>query len=123
MRGVPQQHTYWMCCHYARQHSHIIFDDYTLELFEVDGGLNQGNPHSSFTYLVYNSGLVEIPHLNKDGTTVVIYVDDDMLIMTRQNFRVTHTKITDIIQRPQGISTWATHHNTHFGLAKCQLLN
>ncbi|KAJ6571046.1 hypothetical protein B0H10DRAFT_1964478 [Mycena sp. CBHHK59/15] len=48
----------------------------------------------------------------KKGKAVVIYVDDDMLIMTRQNFRVTHTKITDIIQRPQGISTWATHHNT-----------
>ncbi|KAJ7706760.1 hypothetical protein B0H17DRAFT_846709, partial [Mycena rosella] len=79
--------------------SRIVFDDFTSEPFEVDGGLDQGDPHSGISYLIYNSGLAAIPKPT-NGEHGVIFVDDNTLITTGADFHVTHRKLRDIIQRP-----------------------
>ncbi|KAJ7631766.1 hypothetical protein B0H17DRAFT_884440, partial [Mycena rosella] len=100
----------------------LAFDDFVLELFEVDGGLDQGDPHSGFLYLVYNSPLTEIPQVMRGGASVV-FVDDDTLITTGCSFKATHRKICDMVQQAGGANEWANSHNVFFSPPKYQLLD
>jgi hypothetical protein len=120
MRGVPWQHTDWLMRRYAGCTSRISFGDYTSDAFAVQGGLDQGDPHSGFAYLIYNSDLAEIPKVSK-GEAGVVFVDD--LITVADTFKETHKKIRSIIQRPHGIKEWAKDHNALFGPAKYQMLD
>lgn len=122
MRGVPVEHTDWLQRRYASRRSQISFGDFMSEPFDVDGGLDQGDPHSLFAYLVYNSRLAEIPRPQK-GEAGVVYVDDDTLITVGRTFKITHKKICDITQRPEGVDDWSDTHNALFGPAKYQLLD
>ncbi|KAJ7157642.1 hypothetical protein C8R43DRAFT_832929, partial [Mycena crocata] len=122
LRGVPVQLTDWLRRRYAGRTSRISFGDFVSAAFEVDGGLDQGDPLSVFLYLVYNSGLAEIPN-PVQGEDGVIYIDDNTLITVGDTFAETHQKIRDIIQRPDGVDDWAADHNALFGPAKYQLLD
>ncbi|KAJ6578610.1 hypothetical protein B0H10DRAFT_1836280, partial [Mycena sp. CBHHK59/15] len=84
---------------YAGRHSTIKFDDHTSAPFAVDGGLDQGDPHSGIAYLIYNSPLAEIPRPAK-GEHGLIYVDDDTVLAVAHNFSTTHKMINSMIQRP-----------------------
>ncbi|KAJ6600139.1 hypothetical protein B0H10DRAFT_1679930, partial [Mycena sp. CBHHK59/15] len=121
MRGVPVQHTDWMRRCYAGRHSRITFDDYTSTPV-VDGGLDQGDPHSGIAYLIYNSPLAEITRPT-EGEHGLIYVDDDTVLAVAHNFATTHKMISSMIQRPKGVDEWADTCNSKFGPAKYQLLD
>ncbi|KAJ7626468.1 hypothetical protein B0H17DRAFT_837337, partial [Mycena rosella] len=79
--------------------SRIIFDDFTSEPFKVNRGLDQGDPHSGISFLLYNSPLAGIPDPRK-GEHGVLYVDDNTLITCGADFHETHRKLREIIQRP-----------------------
>ncbi|KAJ7121313.1 hypothetical protein C8R43DRAFT_856609, partial [Mycena crocata] len=57
----------------------VSFGDFVSAVFTVDGGLDQGDPLSVFLYLVYNSGLAQIPKARRDEHGV-IYIDDNTLV-------------------------------------------
>ncbi|KAJ6596045.1 hypothetical protein B0H10DRAFT_1661581, partial [Mycena sp. CBHHK59/15] len=120
MRGVPVEFTDWMVRRYEGRTSRIVFDDYTSDPIPVNGGLDQGDSPSGIFYLIYNSDLASIPQPRK-GEHGVIFVDDDTLIATGKNVRITHDKIKSMIQRTEGVDDWADDHNTLFGPAKYQL--
>ncbi|KAJ7369242.1 hypothetical protein DFH08DRAFT_614242, partial [Mycena albidolilacea] len=123
-RDIPQQHTDWMKRRYKGQTSHIVFNDYMSEVFKVDGGLDQGNQASGISYLIYNSGLVEIPARGRKADKAgVIYMDDNMMVATGATFEITHGKLEDMVSRQGGVDEWEVDHNTKFGLAKYQLLD
>ncbi|KAJ7107433.1 hypothetical protein C8R44DRAFT_537309, partial [Mycena epipterygia] len=121
-RGVPVQHTEWLRRRYAGRTSHLSFGDFTSERFVVDSGLDQGDPHSGFAYLVYNSSLAEIPKADK-GEAAVIFVDDNTVITVGKTFKITHEKLRNVIERHDGVDVWAGNHNALFGPAKYQLLD
>ncbi|KAJ7624165.1 hypothetical protein B0H17DRAFT_963907 [Mycena rosella] len=122
MRGVPVEHTDWLRRRYANRTSRVSFGDFVSEPFVVDAGLDQGDPHSGFGYLVYNSDLAEVPRASK-GEAAVVFVDDNTVITTGYTFKSTHKKIRSIIQRSGGVDEWAKDHNALFGPAKYQLLD
>ncbi|KAJ7678359.1 hypothetical protein B0H17DRAFT_944552 [Mycena rosella] len=117
MLGVPREHTDWMVRRYEGRTSRIVFDDYTSAPFAVDGGLDQGDPHSGICFLLYGTGLATIPE-PKNGENSVVFVDDNTLITTGADFTVMHAKLVDVVQRLGGINKWASEHNALFGPAK-----
>ena len=73
-------------------------------------------------YLIYNASLLKIP-IKKNGKSGSLYVDDMCLITTGKNFTVTHTKISNIMHKLEGVLKLADDHNCTFGLEKFQLLD
>ncbi|CAK5279173.1 unnamed protein product [Mycena citricolor] len=122
MAGIPRQHTDWIQRRYAGRKAIITFDGYTSEPIDVENGLDQGDPHSGLLWLIYNSGLAKIPD-RKQGEHDVTFVDDETLIATGKDFKETHQKIRDMLERPGGLAEWARSHNTTFGPAKYQLVD
>ncbi|KAJ7689133.1 hypothetical protein B0H17DRAFT_848443, partial [Mycena rosella] len=122
MRGVPVKHTDWLHCRFAERTCRLAFNDFVLEPLEVDSGLDQGDPHSGFLYLVYNSPLAEIPQATR-GEASVVFVNNDTLITTGCSFKATHRKICDMVQRAGGADEWADSHNVLFSPPKYQLLD
>ncbi|KAJ7032163.1 hypothetical protein C8F04DRAFT_883323, partial [Mycena alexandri] len=122
MRGVPKQHTDWLCRRFANRTARLSFGDFVSVTFRIYGGLDQGDPHSGFSYGMYNAQLAKIPRPT-NGEHGVVFVDDNTLITVGRTFRITHEKLRDIIERPKGVNRFATTHNALFGPAKYQLLD
>ncbi|KAJ7034896.1 hypothetical protein C8F04DRAFT_955830 [Mycena alexandri] len=100
----------------------MTFGDFVSGPFAIEGGLDQGDPHSGFLYLVYNGGLADIPR-PAEGENGVVFVDDKTLITVGESFKVTHKKIRNVVGRKNGVNDWGTAHNALFGPAKYQLLD
>ncbi|CAK5280784.1 unnamed protein product [Mycena citricolor] len=66
MAGIPKEHTEWLKRRYNGRTSTIAFDDYISPPVSVANGLDQGDPHSGFLWMVYNSGLAGIPKEKHD---------------------------------------------------------
>ncbi|KAJ6619244.1 hypothetical protein B0H10DRAFT_1657787, partial [Mycena sp. CBHHK59/15] len=122
MRGVPEKHTAWICRRYADRHACIRFDDFVSELFAVDEGLDQGDPQSGICYLIYNSGLAEIPKPKKKEHGLV-FVDNNTTVAVARTFEKTHTMLKDVMQHLHGVNHWGVTHNAEFGPPKFQLLD
>ena len=100
----------------------ISFDDYQTEPFEVLNGLNQGDPYSGISYLIYNADVLKIPVL-RAGEWILLFVDDAVIIVCGKNFNETHEKLRNIMNRPGGVFEWAKAHNCEFGVERFQILN
>jgi hypothetical protein len=59
VRGVPKEHTEWMMRRLSGRHTRMKFDDFKSHLFDIDGGLDQGDPLSVITYMLYNACFLE----------------------------------------------------------------
>ncbi|KAF7354515.1 RNA-directed DNA polymerase from transposon X-element [Mycena venus] len=121
MRGVPVQHTEWLRRRYAGRKGRLTFGDFISESFDIEGGLDQGDPHSGFAYGIYNADLAEIPRGLKKGEDGVAFVDNNTLVTVDNDFKGTHTKIRRIIQCLGGVEEWGREHNAKFGPAKYQM--
>ncbi|CAK5265676.1 unnamed protein product [Mycena citricolor] len=122
MAGVPKEHTDWMRRRYKGRQAVIAFDGFVSEPFEVKNGLDQGDPHSGISYMIYNAGLAKIPQPEM-GEHGVTFVDDETIVTMGKSFRDTHRALRGLIQGPNGIDKWAADHNAIFGPAKYQLLD
>ncbi|KAF8875639.1 hypothetical protein BD779DRAFT_1449924, partial [Infundibulicybe gibba] len=76
----------------------LTFDDYRSEPFNVENGLDQGDPFSLICYVIYNSGILDIPEKN-GGETGLLYVDDAAIIATGKDFKETHHKLKKMMTR------------------------
>ena len=59
----------------------------------------------------------------KPGEFIFLFVDDAVIVVTGKNFPETHGMLRNIMNRPEGIYTWAKNHNCEFGVEKFQLLD
>jgi Reverse transcriptase (RNA-dependent DNA polymerase) len=121
-RGVPREYTEWMERWLGNCRTTLTFDDYEMEAFIVENGLDQGDPYSGVCYLIYNSDLLEIPII-RIGEWILLFVDDAVIIVTGKDFTETHKKLQDIMNQAGGIFEWARDHNCKFGIEKFQLLD
>ena len=55
------------------------FDDYTLDWFDLDNGIGQGDPLLMFLYLFYNADLLNIPV--GPNEKALGYIDDIALVV------------------------------------------
>ncbi|KAF9033858.1 hypothetical protein BJ165DRAFT_1410220 [Panaeolus papilionaceus] len=57
------------------------------------------------------------------GVTILAFVDNIGLVATGKDFRTTHRKLKDVMERPDGVLDWAKDHNCTFGIEKFQLVD
>jgi hypothetical protein len=121
-RGIPKEYTDWMRHRLENRCTTLIFDNHETATFMVENRLDQGDPYSGISYLVYNSDLLDIPSLDL-GEQTLLFVDDAVLIITGEDFSDTHNKLRNIMTRTGGVFDWAKNHNCEFGIEKFQLLD
>ena len=121
-RGIPKEHTQWIKRRLHNRSTTLSFDDHQTEAFIVENGLDQGDPHSGISYLIYNADLLKIPD-HKAGEHILLFVDDAAVVVTGKDFTETHEKIRSIMNRTNGILDWARLHNCEFGVEKFNLLD
>ena len=120
--GIPHQYTAWINRRMNGRSTRLTFDDYRSQPFQVDSGLDQGDPVSGILYSIYNAG----PARNLIacyGEHSFLYINDNTILTTADDFRETHEKCKDILQRPDGPFDWATSHNCKYSLPKFQAVD
>jgi Reverse transcriptase (RNA-dependent DNA polymerase) len=120
VRGIPKAHTNWLQIWLDGRRTKLVFNGFTSEEFDIDGRLNQGDPQSVISYLLYNSGLAEIPK-EKKGESSVLFVDNNSVLAVGRNFNNTGRMICNMFKRKGGIDEWVANHNCNFGIKKYQL--
>jgi hypothetical protein len=120
--GVPSGHVEWFeRCLQGRKTS-LIFDDSKSETFNIEEGIDQGDAQSLIAWIICNHQILKI--FDKAcKETGVLYVEDTAVLVTGDDFRSTHDKLLEVMNREGGIMEWATAHNCSFGLEKFQLLD
>jgi hypothetical protein len=121
-RGIPEEHTEWIKRRLNNRCTMLSFDDYQTEAFIVQNGLDQGDPHSGISYLIYNADLLKIPDL-KVGEWILLFVDDVAIVVTGKDFAETHEKLCNIMNCTNSIFKWAMIYNCKFRMEKFQLIN
>ena len=120
--GVPRGHVEWFERKLQGRRMMLVFNDFKLDMFDIEEGIDQGDAHLLITWVIYNHQILKI--FNKAvKETEFLYVDDAAVLVTGDNFNNTHNKLKSVMNREGGIMEWAASHNCSFGLEKFQLLN
>src|ERR1700690_401986 len=120
-RGVPKEHTVWMLRRLEGRKTRLSFDDFKSHLFTIEGGLDQGDPLSVITYLLYNACFLECLR-EEHGERGALFVEDTYVLGIGADFTETTRKLKDIMERTGGVFDWAAEHNCEFGIEKFQLI-
>ena len=109
-RGIPQEYTEWTRRCLKNCHTTLAFDNYEMTVFTVENGLDQGDPYSGVSYLIYNLDLLDIP-ITKIGKWTLLFVDDAVIIITGKDFSETHEKLRNIMNCTGGMFNWVKNHH------------
>jgi hypothetical protein len=96
-KGVLKQHTDWMLRRLAGQHTRMSFDDFQSQLYAVDSSLDQGDPLSVITYMLYNACFLECLR-EEHSERGALFIDDAYILITGTDFTDTHSKLRDIME-------------------------
>ena len=58
--GIPGGHIDWFRRQLEGRKTVLLFDDYRLETFGINKGIDQGDAHSLIAWIVYNHQILEI---------------------------------------------------------------
>jgi hypothetical protein len=95
MMGIPKEHTAWMMRRLAGRKMRLVFDNYCSAEFNIDNGLDQDDPLSVITYLLYNSSFLKC--LKVDGNeSRALFIDDMYLMVTGESFEAMHIQLTSV---------------------------
>jgi ribonuclease HI/exonuclease III len=122
MRRIPGEIVEWMERRLEGRKTTLTFDDFTSRPFDIDNGLDQGDPFSQIAYIIYNAD--QLDKLSADrGEHGMLYIDDSNILVVAKDFEETHRRLLRIMRGPGGILQWAKEHNCEFGIEKFQLLD
>ena len=121
-RGIPAEYIDWLKVRMAARTTVLTFDDYWSMLFQIFGGLDQGDPLSALLYLFYNSPLLEMAKSSRREFSFG-YVDDVTFLTVGKTFDTTHRKLENLLSRPGGILEWAEKHNCEFSISRFQVVD
>jgi ribonuclease HI len=122
MAGVPREHAEWMVRRLRGRTTTLTFDDFQSEVFGIDNGLDQGDPVSGITYMIYNGGILQCVN-RKNDEQGALFIDDAYILTVGHDLAETHRKIKDIMEKADGVFKWAEDHNCEFGVDKFQLID
>jgi hypothetical protein len=122
MMGIPKEHAEWMMRRLTGRKTTLTFDNLQSGEFDIDNGLDQGDPLSGITYILYNSGFLLCLKPER-GERGALFIDDAYILVIGHSFEETHAKLEDVMVRPGGVFEWAKIHNCEFGLDKFQLMD
>jgi ribonuclease HI/endonuclease/exonuclease/phosphatase family metal-dependent hydrolase len=120
--GIPREHAEWMVRRLQGRKTILTFDDFRSREFEIDNGLDQGDPTSGITYMVYNGGILDCLDA-KNGEFGALFIDDAYILTVGASFEETHRKLKGVMEKADGVFQWADTHNCEFGVDKFQLLD
>jgi hypothetical protein len=89
MMEIPEEHAEWMLRRLHGQRTVITFDDFRSAEMDVDNGLDQGDPLSRITYIIYNLTFMKCIRWDK-GEREALFIDDVYLLMIGDSFTETH---------------------------------
>jgi len=121
-RKIPEEYVQWLETRMAGRTTVLCFDDHRSMLFQIFGGLDQGDPWSALLYILYNSKLLELVR-KRHGEYAVGYVDDISLLTIGKTFKKTHRKMENILSRKDGVMAWASERNCEFSISKFQVVD
>ena len=120
-RRVPAAYVAFISNLLTGRRTHLKFDDYTLDWFDLDSGIGQGDPLSMLLYLFYNADLLDIAvGWNEKALG---YVDDIALVVFTKNFTQTHRILKNMMLQPKGAFRWSKSHNSHFETTKSVIID
>jgi Reverse transcriptase (RNA-dependent DNA polymerase) len=122
MKGVPVKHVNWMLRRLDGRKTVLTFDDFRSQEFAIDNGLDQGDPISGVSYMIYNGGMLDCIR-GEDGVHGALFIDDVYLLTVGDSLEKAHEKLKDVMERDAGVFQWANKHNCEFGLDKFQLVD
>ena len=106
-RHVPAAYVAFVSNLLTGRRTHLKFDDYTSDWFDLDNGIGQGDPLSMLLYLFYNADLLDIAvGQNKKALG---YVDDIALVVSTKNFTQTHRILKNMMLWPKGPFAGLSH--------------
>src|SRR6202142_1529146 len=88
-KGIPKEHTDWRLSRLEGWKTRLSFDDFKLQFFAIEGGLDQGDPLSVITYLLYNACFLECLRAGH-GERGALFVDDAYVLVTGADFTETN---------------------------------
>jgi hypothetical protein len=100
----------------------LTFDDFQSGLFNVDNGLDQGDPLSGITYIIYNASFLQCLRAG-GGECSALFIDNAYILIIGCSFNDTHAMLKDAMERQGGIFEWAKTHNCEFSVDKFQLID
>ena len=119
---VLEGHIEWLERQLDGRKTRLVFDNYKSDILDIKEGINQGDAQSLIAWIIYNHKILNIfKKENKESR--FLFVNDTAILVTGQNFKVTHAKLKDMMLRKGGILEWAETHNCTFGMEKFQLLD
>jgi hypothetical protein len=105
-RRVPEQYVIFVENMLMHQRMKLKFDNFTLEWFQLDSGIGQGDRPVNAPYLFYIADMLDITKgINEKGLG---YMDDKAVIMIPKTFSGLSCTIQNLRLRSQ---TWLTLHN------------
>ena len=121
-KGIPTEYTSWLERKMSGRCTTISFDDFTSDPFTVEDGCDQGCPLSIILYLFYNAGLLEVA---KEPAKELApgFIDDIVYLVAGPDLESTHSKIADMMERPEGGLHWSSTHNSPFEPDKLRLVD
>jgi ribonuclease HI len=120
--GIPKEHIDWMVRRLDGRTTTMTFDDFTSQKFDIDNGLDQGDPISGITYMLYNGGMLGGLDA-RAGEQGALFIDDVYILTTGSSLAITHGKLKNIMEKQDGVFQWANEHNCEFGVDKFQLVD
>ena len=120
--GIPKEHVEWMMRRLEGRRTKLTFDDFQSQVFPVDNGLDQGDPISGISYMIYNGGLLDCADEHSE-VYGALFIDDAYFLAVGDTIEDAHEKIKHTMEKQQGVFQWAEEHNCEFGLEKFQLVD
>lgn len=120
-RRIPLEYIEWYQRRLQNRTTTLNFDDYKLEEFNVENGVDQGCPLSVIIFIFYNADLLDIADAN-EGTLSLGFIDDVSLIARGRSFAEANEKLRNMMEKEGGALDWSRDQNAEFELEKMALL-
>ena len=99
----------------------LKFDDFLLEVLQLNNSTTQGDPSSMLYYSFYNALLIEVA--SSEDELSPGFVDDSMMLAIGNTLTQCHAKLKEMMERLGGGFKWSFLHNSPFELSKTVLIN
>ena len=106
----------------SNRRTKMQFDNYVLEIIEINNGIGQGDPLLMLLYIIYNADLLELPD-NELTEDAIGYVDDIALLAIGNDFEETTNRLKTMMAKEDGGLQWSRDHNSKFEVSKSAVLH
>lgn len=105
-REDPDQYVRRFSKKLENRRTSLRFDDHESPAFQTIHGIDQGCPSSPPVYIIYDSGLLDLPTRPKE-MPASIFIDDASYLARGKTFEEATSKLVELLQSEGGTLDWA----------------